>query len=101
MFFRQYGLKSKILILEILRGLLESPGPTFLARKEFAEVAKDYLCESILKNSVSTERLVVNLSLGIFVCLVTNKTIEALEINGFCLGEPFQTPSEAGDRCLY
>ena len=82
---RQYGLKSKILILEILRGLLENPGPTFLTRKEFAEVAKDYLCESILKNSVSTDKPVVILSLGIFVCLVRISKSLRVKLNLRCL----------------
>lgn len=47
-------------------------GPTFLTRKEFREIVKENLCDSILKNSISMERAIFKYSLGIFVALVNN-----------------------------
>ena len=63
-------LRSKILLLEMILAILDNPGPNFVSRKEFIDIIKEHLCESILKNAVSTEKQVIGLSLGIFVNLV-------------------------------
>lgn len=65
------SLRSKTLTLELIVSIMESPGPTFLTREEFRDIIKEHLCDSILKNSVSTEKPVFAYSLGTFVALVT------------------------------
>jgi len=64
------SLKSKTLSLELLVSIMQNPGPMFVTRPEFKEVVKDHLCDSILKNSVSTDKPVFSYSLGIFISLV-------------------------------
>lgn len=51
---------------------MENAGPMFNSRKEFRDIIKEHLCDSILKNSVSSDRPVFSYSLGIFVNLVNN-----------------------------
>ena len=65
-----YTLRSKILHLEIILALLDNPGSNFISRKEFIDIIKEYLCESILNNAISTEKQIIGLSLMIFVNLV-------------------------------
>mmetsp|Transcript_16231 Transcript_16231/g.13814 ORF Transcript_16231/g.13814 Transcript_16231/m.13814 type:complete len:413 (-) Transcript_16231:210-1448(-) len=65
--------KNKMLTLELIMEIMEKNiGPTFLARKEFREIIKENLCDSILKNSISLEKAIFSYSLGIFVALVNN-----------------------------
>ena len=63
-------LKSKTLSLELLVSVMEKSGPTFSSKKEFKEIVQEHLCDSILKNSVSTDKSVFSYSLGIFIFLV-------------------------------
>jgi brefeldin A-inhibited guanine nucleotide-exchange protein len=65
-------LKNKTLTLELILSIMENAGPTFTSRKEFRDIIKEHLCDSILKNSVSTDRPVFAYSLGIFVTLVSS-----------------------------
>jgi brefeldin A-inhibited guanine nucleotide-exchange protein len=65
-------LKNKTLALELILSIMDNPGQTFTSRKEFKDIIKDHLCDSILKNSVSTDRPVFAYSLGIFVSLVNH-----------------------------
>jgi len=60
------------LTLELIVSIMENPGPTFLTRDEFRDVIKEHLCDSILKNSVSTDKPVFAYSLGAFVALVNS-----------------------------
>jgi len=64
------ALKSKTLSLELLVSIMENPGSTFVSNQEFRSIVKEYLCDSILKNSVSPDRPVFSYSLGIFISLV-------------------------------
>jgi len=64
------SLRSKTLTLELIVSIMENPGPTFSARDEFRDIVKEHLCDSILKNSVSTDKPVFAYSLGAFVALV-------------------------------
>jgi len=66
------ALKSKTLSLELLVSIMQNPGPMFLSKPEFKDIVKDHLCDSILKNSVSTDKPVFSYSLGIFISLVKN-----------------------------
>lgn len=62
---------------------MENPGPTFLAREEFREIIKEHLCDSILKNSVSTDRSVFAYSLGAFVSLVKIVCFTEFNFSGY------------------
>ncbi|OMJ95949.1 hypothetical protein SteCoe_502 [Stentor coeruleus] len=64
--------KSKVLSLELILGIIDNPGPVFLSRKSFMDIIQGTLCESLLSNSVSTEKTIFALSLSIFVALVNN-----------------------------
>ncbi|OMJ92856.1 hypothetical protein SteCoe_4306 [Stentor coeruleus] len=64
--------KSKVLSLELILGVIDNPGPTFSSRKLFMDIIQGTLCESLLANSVSTEKTIFALSLSIFVALVNN-----------------------------
>lgn len=67
-----FTFKSKILSLELILAAMDNPGPAFSSRTQFTNIIKNNLCESLLKNSLSSERTIFTLSLSIFVALVTN-----------------------------
>ena len=75
----------KTMTLELIVSIMEEPGPTFLMRSEFREIIRDYLCDSILKNSVSTDKAVFAYSLGTFVALVVSLKYSDYDL----LGEQF------------
>jgi len=64
---------------------MENPGSTLVSNQEFKNIVKEYLCDSILKNSVSPDRPVFSYSLGIFISLVFR-----YENNIMRIGEQFQ-----------
>eukprot|EP00943_MAST-04B_sp_MAST-4B-sp1_P009087 g9087.t1 len=66
------ALQTKLLSLELIRGVLENAGPVFRSGPKFIYAVKHYLCESLIKNCVSSNTLVVNLSLRIFVALISH-----------------------------
>ena len=66
------ALQTKLLSLELIRGVLESAGPSFRKGTKFVYAVKQYLCESLIKNCVSSNTRVVNLSLHIFVALINH-----------------------------
>ena len=67
-----FTFKSKVLSLELILAVIDNPGQTFLSKKQFIDVIRQTLCESLLNNSVSSERTIFALSLSIFVALVNN-----------------------------
>lgn len=64
--------RSKRLALELILSMLQSCGPVFRSSEPFIGVLKKLLCISLIKNSVSSVPKIFNLSLGIFVKLITN-----------------------------
>lgn len=64
--------RSKRLALELILSMLQSCGPVFKSSEPFIAVLKKLLCISLIKNSVSSIPKIFNLSLGIFVKLITN-----------------------------
>ena len=68
-----YSLESKVLALELLLGQLEASGSSFRAGDKFIFAIKNYLCDSLIRNiSLVGATRVVNLSLRIFVALITH-----------------------------
>ena len=67
------ALDSKVLALELLLGQLETSGNSFRMGDKFIFAIKNYLCDSLIRNiSLVGPTLVVNLSLRIFVALITH-----------------------------
>ena len=64
--------KSKVLSLELILAVIDNPGPSFSTKKQFMDIIQGILCESLLANSISTEKTIFALSLSIFVSLVNN-----------------------------
>lgn len=64
--------KSKVLSLELILAIIDNPGPAFTSRKQFMDIIRGTLCESLLANSVSSEKTIFALSLSIFVAMVNN-----------------------------
>lgn len=64
--------RSKVLSLELILAVLDNPGPNFCTRKPFLEIIRGTLCESLLNNSISTDKTIFALSLSIFVALVNS-----------------------------
>jgi brefeldin A-inhibited guanine nucleotide-exchange protein len=83
------ALQSKTLSLELLVSIMQNPGPMFITRPEFKEVVKDHLCDSILKNSVSTDKPVFSYSLGIFISLVFFYAFNECLLKGIIIGQEF------------
>ncbi len=51
---------------------MDHAGPVLLSKKKFEESIKEYLLDSLLQNSFSTERPVFVMSFGIIVSLIIN-----------------------------
>jgi len=66
----QEVIKVKSLALELLLAAMANPSPIFSIRKEFKDSIREYLCTSVLKNSVSTDKVIFSYSLGLFNTLV-------------------------------
>ena len=66
------ALQTKLLSLDLIRGVLENAGSAFRSGPKFVYAVKHYLCDSLIKNCVSSNTRVVNLSLHIFVALISH-----------------------------
>ncbi|KRX10951.1 Sec7 domain [Pseudocohnilembus persalinus] len=65
-------IKETHLILEMLLSIFESGGPVFMSKKEFINVIKNYLVQSLLQNCLNSEKSIFVLSFSLVVDLVTN-----------------------------
>lgn len=69
---RSHELRSKILSLHLLLSILQNAGPIFRSNEMFITAIKQYLCVALSKNGVSSVPEVFELSLSIFVALLSN-----------------------------
>lgn len=69
---RSHELRSKILSLHLLLSILQNAGPVFRSNEMFITAIKQYLCVALSKNGVSSVPEVFELSLSIFVALLSN-----------------------------
>eukprot|EP00117_Sycon_ciliatum_P018371 scpid7307/ scgid0207/ Brefeldin A-inhibited guanine nucleotide-exchange protein 2 len=69
---RSHELRSKILSLELLLSVLEGAGPMLRTDPMFINAIKQYLCVALSKNGVSSVPQVFDLSLSIFLALLSN-----------------------------
>lgn len=72
MLFRSHELRSKVLSLQLLLSILQNAGPVFQTNEMFINAIKQYLCVALSKNGVSSVPNVFELSLAIFVTLLSN-----------------------------
>ena len=68
---KSHELRSKILSLELLLGVLQNGGPAFQTNEIFVGAIKSYLCVALSQNGVSPIQRVFELSLAIFLSLLT------------------------------
>lgn len=68
---KSHELRSKILSLHLLLSILQSAGPVFRANTMFVTAIKQYLCVALSKNGVSSVPEVFELSLAIFLALLS------------------------------
>jgi len=66
----QYSIRSKVLSLEIILKILESPCSIFNHNLKILYLLKTGLCETLLKNAFSSEKNIFALSFSIFALLV-------------------------------
>lgn len=69
---RSHELRSKVLSLHLLLSILQNAGPVFRSNDMFIMAIKQYLCVALSKNGVSSVPEVFELSLSIFVALLSN-----------------------------
>lgn len=69
---RSHELRSKILSLQLLLSILQNAGPVFRTNEMFINAIKQYLCVALSKNGVSSVPEVFELSLSIFLTLLSN-----------------------------
>ncbi|KAH9280655.1 Brefeldin A-inhibited guanine nucleotide-exchange protein 2 [Echinococcus granulosus] len=69
---KSHELRSKILSLQLLLSILQQPGPAFRSNAIFITAIKQYLCVALSKNGVSSVPEVFELSLAIFLSLLTH-----------------------------
>lgn len=69
---KSHELRSKILSLHLLLSILQNAGPIFRSNDMFIMAIKQYLCVALSKNGVSSVPEVFELSLSIFVALLSN-----------------------------
>ncbi|ESP03614.1 hypothetical protein LOTGIDRAFT_180087 [Lottia gigantea] len=69
---KSHELRSKILSLQLLLSILQSAGPVFKTNEMFINAIKQYLCVALSKNGVSAVPDVFELSLAIFLTLLSN-----------------------------
>lgn len=70
--FRSHELRSKVLSLQLLLSILQNAGPVFKTNDMFINAIKQYLCVALSKNGVSSVPEVFELSLAIFLTLLSN-----------------------------
>lgn len=67
---RSHQLRSKILSLQLLLGILQNAGPVLRSNEMFVIAIKQYLCVALSKNGVSSVPEVFELSLALFLALL-------------------------------
>lgn len=81
---KSHELRSKVLSLHLLLSILQSAGPVFRNNEMFITAIKQYLCVALSKNGVSSVPEVFELSLSIFLALLSNfKTHLKMQIEVF------------------
>uniref|UniRef100_A0A8B9FKJ0 ADP ribosylation factor guanine nucleotide exchange factor 1 n=1 Tax=Amazona collaria TaxID=241587 RepID=A0A8B9FKJ0_9PSIT len=81
---KSHELRSKILSLQLLLSILQNAGPVFRTNEMFINAIKQYLCVALSKNGVSSVPEVFELSLSIFLTLLSNfKTHLKMQIEVF------------------
>lgn len=68
---KSHELRSKVLSLQLLLAVLQNAGPTFKSSPMFITAIKQYLCVALSKNGVSSVPEVFELSLAIFLALLS------------------------------
>lgn len=82
---KSHELRSKILSLQLLLSILQNAGPVFRTNEMFINAIKQYLCVALSKNGVSSVPEVFELSLSIFLTLLSNfKTHLKMQIEVCC-----------------
>lgn len=69
---KSHELRSKVLSLQLLLSILQNAGPVFKTNEMFINAIKQYLCVALSKNGVSSVPEVFELSLSIFLTLLSN-----------------------------
>lgn len=69
---KSHELRSKVLSLHLLLSILQNAGPVFRSNEMFIMAIKQYLCVALSQNGVSPVKEVFELSLSIFVALLSN-----------------------------
>ncbi|KAL5016750.1 hypothetical protein ScPMuIL_006339 [Solemya velum] len=69
---KSHELRSKVLSLQLLLSILQNAGPVFRTNEMFINAIKQYLCVALSKNGVSAVTEVFELSLAIFLTLLSN-----------------------------
>lgn len=67
---KSHELRSKILSLQLLLGILQNAGPILRSNEMFVIAIKQYLCVALSKNGVSSVPEVFELSLALFLALL-------------------------------
>ncbi|ETV71030.1 hypothetical protein H257_13747 [Aphanomyces astaci] len=67
-----YALQSKMISLDLLLAIINQAGNTFHSNDRFLVAIRSYLCVSLLQNCTSIYTQVVELSLRVFVVLITH-----------------------------
>lgn len=83
-------MRSKVVSLQLLLSLLQGAGPVFRAHEMFANAIKQYLCVALSKNGVSSVPEVFELSLAIFLTLLSHFKIHLkmqIEVHSQLLAE--------------
>ncbi|ELU08063.1 hypothetical protein CAPTEDRAFT_213398 [Capitella teleta] len=68
---KSHELRSKILSLQLLLSILQNAGPVFQTNEMFINAIKQYLCVALSRNGVSAVSQVFELSLAIFLTLLS------------------------------
>ncbi|KAL5248280.1 hypothetical protein ACHWQZ_G017457 [Mnemiopsis leidyi] len=70
---RSHEMRSKMLALQLLLSVMQNhAGPVMKSHKTFAQLIKQFLCVALSKNGVSTDPSVFEISLSIFLILISN-----------------------------
>ncbi|KFP57992.1 Brefeldin A-inhibited guanine nucleotide-exchange protein 2, partial [Cariama cristata] len=81
---KSHELRSKVVSLQLLLSVLQNAGPVFRTHEMFINAIKQYLCVALSKNGVSSVPDVFELSLAIFLTLLSNfKTHLKMQIEVF------------------
>ena len=64
------AVQSNVLALDLILSVVDNSGPTFRSAPPFIHLVKEYLCVSLIQNSVSSFTPLIHLSLQIFVSLM-------------------------------